>query len=170
MPITLAQIQQFVDTSEFKLDPQTIATESADTLDNLYLDAYGNLVDQMHNCVINAASVGMVYEAAKVVFARGEAKRTFDLATAAAMGSPWEYACGSAEDWAVCFARRLVETGDCFVDDEAVNAEVVQRALDVIAVLKRIGFTNGHITAQLSTICHDSEPLFAGVEAEQLNW
>ncbi|MFP3609222.1 hypothetical protein SB778_03795 [Paraburkholderia sp. SIMBA_050] len=166
MSITFEEIIATVDTSEFKLAGAMLGTESAETLDNLYLDAYGQVIDQFHNREITAASVGMVYDAAKVIFARGQAKRTFDLATAASMGSPWEHQCDTPEEWAACFARRHVETGEGCVEDEAVDQSVVERASWVCGFLVVAGVKPETVISLLPMVCHDNAKLIAMCRGE----
>jgi hypothetical protein len=167
MGIRHEEIIATVDSSAFKLDPSQLAVEAPVTLDNLYLDAYGLAIDAIHNHAICVESVSMVYAAAKVMFARhGEGKRpilTFDLATAAAMGSPWEHQCSSAEEWAVCFARRHVETDEGIVDDDAVDADCVSRAFYALSVLNDAGVPR--TDAALAQLCHDNETLIASLNA-----
>jgi hypothetical protein len=166
MPIRYEEIIATVDTSEHKLDPGSLAVEAPATLDNLYLDAYGLVIDAFHQHVVCAESVSMVYAAAKVMFARhGDTNPvlTFDLATAAAMGSPWEHQCKSAEEWAVCFARRHVETDEGTVDDDAVDADCVSRAFYALSVL--IGAGVPRTDAALAQLCHDNDTLIASLNA-----
>ncbi|MDR5741537.1 hypothetical protein QCE73_00040 [Caballeronia sp. LZ029] len=91
------------------------------------------------------------------MFARAaEGKLVYDLSgdCAADGASPWEYICSSPEEWAACFARRLVETQGGHVEDAEVDAEVVGR---VRYPLRQAGVP---LTDKLTTmICHDSEPL-----------
>lgn len=139
MPIRYEEIIATVDTSKFKPSAEELATERPQTLDNLYLDAYAYVIDEVHNHAIGVPSVSMVYAAAKVMFARAaDSKLIYDLSGAAG-ASPWGYTCSTPEEWAACFARRLVETQDGCVVDEEVDADVVSRAQTVLKVLRDAG-------------------------------
>jgi hypothetical protein len=169
MPIRYEEIIATVDTSEFKLSAETLATENAATLDNLYLDAYGYAIDKIHNHAIDVPSVSMVYEAAKVIFARGPGERwVYDLSgdMGAAGASPWEHTCATSCEWAACFARRLVETQEGHVDDDEVNADVVTRARQTLDILRAAGVpVDDDIT---TLVCHDSERLLEMLSDELL--
>jgi hypothetical protein len=169
MPIRYEEIIATVDTSEFKVSEQALARECPQTLDNLYLDSYGFVIDAIHNHAIGVASVSMVYAAAKVIFARGpEHKWVYDLSgdMGAAGASPWEYTCTSAEEWAVCFARRYVETTEGEVEDDAVDADVVGRVRYVLDVLRQAGVPiTDDVTDQ---VCHANETLLELLSDELL--
>jgi hypothetical protein len=169
MSITYEEILATVDTSEFKPSAEQLVQESNQTLDNLYLDAYGFVIDQFHKHAICVESVSMVYAAAKVIIGRGpDHKWVFDLSgdMGAAGASPWEYTCATPEEWAVCFARRLVETQDGHVDDDEVDADVVARAQTVLKILRDAGVpVDDDIT---TLVCHDSETLLEMLSDELL--
>jgi hypothetical protein len=168
MSITYEQILATVDTSEHKLHADALAHCPPQTLDNLYLDHYGFVIDQFHQHNICAASVGMVYAAAKVIFARGPQERwVYDLDgdCGAAGASPWESDCRTAEDWAVCFARRLVETTDANVEDEDVTEEVVQRAIAVLDTLKQAGMADEQVHDLRHDVCYSNETLVRMLDA-----
>jgi hypothetical protein len=160
MPIRYEEIIATVDTSASKPSAETLATERPQTLDNLYLDAYGYVIDELHNHAIGVPSVSMVYAAAKVMFARAaDGKLIYDLSgdMGAAGASPWEHICSSPEEWAVCFARRYVETTDGEVEDDAVDADVVGRVRYTLDVLRQAGVPiTDDVTDQ---VCHANETL-----------
>jgi hypothetical protein len=142
MPIRHEKIIATVESSEFKPSAETLARECPQTLDNLYLDAHGYVIDAFHKHAIDVPSVSMVYAAAKVIIGRGpEHKWVYDLRgdMGAAGASPWEYTWATPEAWAACFARRLVETQSGCVVDEEVDADVVARAQAVLKVLRDAG-------------------------------
>jgi hypothetical protein len=167
MSITYEEILATVDTSEFKPSAEQLVQECNQTLDNLYLDAYGFVIDQLHQHAICAESVGMVYAAAKVIIARGpDHKWVYDLDSASCIGSPWASDCKSAEEWAVCFARRYVETTDGEVEDDAVDADVVGRVRYTLDVLRRAGVPiTDDVTDQ---VCHVNETLLEMLSDEIL--
>ncbi|MEZ2310786.1 hypothetical protein AB6809_29500 [Paraburkholderia sp. RCC_158] len=167
MSITYEEILATVDTSEHKLSADPLAHCPPQVLDNLYLDHYGFVIDQFHNHDICAASVGMVYAAAKVIFARGPQEHwIYDLDSASSeFGSPWESHCKTPEDWAVCFARRLVETTDANVEDDDVTEEVVQRAIAVLDILKRVGMTAEQVHDLRHDVCYSNEKLVRMLDA-----
>jgi hypothetical protein len=167
--IRYEEIIATVDTSKFKPSAEELATERPQTLDNLYLDAYGYVIDEVHNHAIGVPSVSMVYAAAKVMFARAaDSKLIYDLSSdmGAAGASPWEYTCSKPEEWAACFARRLVETQDGCVEDDEVDADVVERAQSVLKILRDAGVpVDDDIT---TLVCHDSETLLEMLSDELL--
>jgi hypothetical protein len=165
MPIRYEEIIATVDTSQFKLAGDPLDHFTPQQRDNLVLDRYGFAIDVIHNHGINVVPVSMVYEAAKVMFARHPgAAFTFDFDSASGeFGSPWAHECSTPEEWAVCFARRHVETSEGTVDDDAVDADCVSRAFYALSVL--IGAGVPRTDAALAQLCHDNETLIASLNA-----
>jgi hypothetical protein len=159
MPIRYEEIIATVDTSAFNLAGDPLDHFTPQQRDNLVLDRYGFAIDAIHNHAIGVVSVAMVYEAAKVMFALHPGVAfTYDFDSASsACGSPWEDQCRSAEEWAVCFARRYVETTDGEVEDDAVDADVVSRVRYTLGALRQAGVPITDDVTDL--VCHANETL-----------
>lgn len=117
---------------------------------------------------IGVHAIAAVYAAAKVAFGmRPGSNFHYDLDTAiSCAGSPWEQRCMTPEQWAVCFARRRLETQEAHIEDHFDAEDFVPKGAAVLLDLDAAGVPRAAVSLDLlcygncraARLLHDCSP------------